>query len=54
MPKDMSVEIRKYDLKRKPGMQKLFLTIYRDYSISNDGKKKLHNRNKEATTPKLY
>ena len=30
----MSVEIHKYDLKRKPVMQKLFLSIYRGYSIS--------------------
>jgi len=43
---DMSVEIRKYDLKRKPGMQKLFLTIYRGYSISKEGKKKLHQSQK--------
>jgi len=42
----MSVEIHKYDLKRKPGMQKLFLTIYQGYSISKDGKKKLHQSQK--------
>jgi len=42
----MSVEIRKYDLKRKFGMQKLYLTIYRGYSISKDGKKKLHQSQK--------
>ena len=42
----MSVEIRKYDLKRKSGMQKSFLSIYRGYSISKDGQKKLHQSQK--------